>query len=148
MGIEADEAVGDRLRVGQHDVGRRPVARHPVDDVVHVQHRAGAAQRGQQAPAHRRVEVDDVEALGQPQRTWPRPDRAGALAMPEAADVEAQPRVPRLADRPLARAREGHLPTPLAQSTHQAKQPDFGAAGMIDGVHGQELHVPGRVLGG
>jgi hypothetical protein len=39
------------------------VARHAIDDVVHVQDRAGAAQRGEQAPADRRVEVDDVEAL-------------------------------------------------------------------------------------
>ena len=91
VGVEAVEAVGDRLRVGEDDVGLGPVARHAVDDVVDVQHRAHAAQRRQQPPADRRVEVDDVEALGQAQRARPRGDRPRALAVAQAADVQAQP---------------------------------------------------------
>jgi hypothetical protein len=44
--LQAVEPVGDGLRVGQHDVGLGPVARHAIDDVVHVQDRAHAAQGG------------------------------------------------------------------------------------------------------
>jgi hypothetical protein len=146
VGVEAHEPVGHRLRVGEDHVGRRPVARHAIDDVVDVQDRPRAAQRRQQPPAHGRVQVDDVEALGQPQRTRPGRHRARSLAVPEPADVEAHPGVAGLADRPLARAGERDLPAAVTQPSCQAQQPDFRAAGVIDGVHGQELHVPGRVL--
>ena len=53
------------------DVGAVPMARDAVDEDVDVEHRVRAAQRRQQPPAHRRVEVDDVEALREAQR--PRP---------------------------------------------------------------------------
>ena len=51
VGVEAVEAIGDGLRVGEHHVGLGPVARNAVDHVVDVQHRARTRSAGSSRPA-------------------------------------------------------------------------------------------------
>ncbi len=113
-----------------------------------MQDGVGAAERGEQAAADRGVEVDDVEALREAQRPRPRRDRPGALALPEPADVEMDPREAGVGERPVAGGRDRRFPAVVAQPPEGVEEAQFGLARDVDGVDGEQVHPPGSVVSG
>ena len=77
---------------------------------------------GRRRPQIGRVEVDDVEALREAQRARPRRDGPGALALPEAADVEVHPGEAGVGERALSPGDETVGSQPWSRSRRRASR--------------------------
>ena len=139
--VEPLEAVGDGLGVGEHHVGAVPVARDAIDHVVDVQHGVAVAQRRQQPPGDRAVDVDHVEVLAQPPDARPRRDGASARAGRQPADVDYVVRPAGVRERALLGRGQLDVPAATRHPLGELEEAELRAARVVDLVDAEEPHA-------